>query len=58
MERALDAFDLGADVLELAAGTGLWSARLAARASSLTCIDASPETLALNRERTADRTVR
>ncbi len=35
--------------LELACGTGLWTACLAAGAADLTAIDASPETIALNR---------
>lgn len=37
--------------LELAAGTGLWTQRLAPRFAHLTAVDAAPETLALNRER-------
>lgn len=37
--------------LELAAGTGLWTQRLAPHVESLTAVDASPETLAINRER-------
>jgi demethylmenaquinone methyltransferase/2-methoxy-6-polyprenyl-1,4-benzoquinol methylase len=40
-----------AAVLELACGTGLWTERLAGRAASLTAVDASPEVVALNRER-------
>jgi SAM-dependent methyltransferase len=46
--RALGA--LG-DVLELAAGTGLWTERLLAQATSVHAVDASPETLAINHER-------
>jgi demethylmenaquinone methyltransferase/2-methoxy-6-polyprenyl-1,4-benzoquinol methylase len=38
-------------VLELAAGTGQWTGRLLARATSVHCVDASPEVLELNRER-------
>lgn len=38
-------------VLELAAGTGLWTERLAARATQVTAVDASPEVLRLNRDR-------
>jgi len=41
----------GADTLELAAGTGVWTARLAARAASLTVVDASAEMIALNEAR-------
>jgi demethylmenaquinone methyltransferase/2-methoxy-6-polyprenyl-1,4-benzoquinol methylase len=43
-----------AAVLELACGTGLWTERLTLRAGSLTAVDASPEVLALNRERLRD----
>jgi SAM-dependent methyltransferase len=49
----VDAFAPVGDVLELAAGTGLWSRELVRHASSLTCVDASPETIAINRSRTA-----
>jgi len=45
-------------VLELACGTGLWTRRLAAFASELTAIDASPEVLERNRERVGDERVR
>lgn len=41
----------GGSVLELACGTGLWTERLAPYAAALTCVDASPEVLALNRQR-------
>ena len=49
VEQALDRARPGGDVLELACGTGFWTARLAPRARHLTAVDASPETLALNR---------
>jgi SAM-dependent methyltransferase len=52
MERLVDDFAPTGDVLELAAGTGLWSQRLVRHATTLTCVDASPETLAINRSRT------
>jgi 2-polyprenyl-3-methyl-5-hydroxy-6-metoxy-1,4-benzoquinol methylase len=39
------------DVLEIAAGTGLWTRELADQAASIHCLDASPETLERNRER-------
>jgi demethylmenaquinone methyltransferase/2-methoxy-6-polyprenyl-1,4-benzoquinol methylase len=48
---ALDAWDLGGDVLELAGGTGWWTQRLAGVASTLTVVDGSSETLELNRAR-------
>jgi len=38
-------------VLELAGGTGWWTERLARSARRLTVVDASPETLELNRQR-------
>jgi len=51
VEEALDAFGATGDVLELAGGTGWWTERLARTAARLTVVDASSETLALNRER-------
>ncbi len=48
---ALDRARPGGNVLELACGTGLWTERLAPYAAELTCVDASPEVLALNRQR-------
>jgi SAM-dependent methyltransferase len=43
----------GKDILELAAGTGLWTKRLVdAGARRILAIDGSPETLAINRTRT------
>lgn len=53
VEAALDAFGAGGDVLELAGGTGWWTARLARTARRLTVVDASPEAIALNRARVA-----
>jgi SAM-dependent methyltransferase len=38
-------------ILELACGTGLWTRRLVGEATHLTAVDASPEVIALNRER-------
>lgn len=57
VRRAIDAAPVDGDVLELAAGTGLWTERLWPRARSLTCVDASPEALALNRRRCPDARV-
>lgn len=54
MARLVDAFDrstIVGDVIELAAGTGRWTARLAARASSVTALDVAPEMLAIARRR-------
>ena len=55
---ALEAFRPEGRVLELACGTGLWTARLLRHAGSLTAVDASPEMLALCRARVGDDTVR
>ncbi|WP_381795169.1 class I SAM-dependent methyltransferase [Streptomyces niveus] len=46
------------DVLELACGTGQWTSALAARADSVTAVDAADEVLALARARTASDRVR
>jgi SAM-dependent methyltransferase len=48
---ALRAFSPRGRVLELACGTGQWTAELARHASLLTAVDASPEMIALNRAR-------
>jgi demethylmenaquinone methyltransferase/2-methoxy-6-polyprenyl-1,4-benzoquinol methylase len=55
--NAVDDLPIAGDVLELACGTGQWTPRLAARAHSVTAVDASPEVLALARARTAAPTV-
>jgi demethylmenaquinone methyltransferase/2-methoxy-6-polyprenyl-1,4-benzoquinol methylase len=39
------------DVLELACGTGLWTRHLVEHHSRVVAVDASPETIAINRER-------
>jgi demethylmenaquinone methyltransferase/2-methoxy-6-polyprenyl-1,4-benzoquinol methylase len=51
IDTALHTFGASGDVLELAGGTGWWTERLARTAAHLTVVDASPETLALNRNR-------
>lgn len=48
---AFDGLRLRGDVLELAPGTGIWTERLVRTARSVTAVDASPEMLAINRER-------
>ncbi len=48
---ALDALNLSGDVLELAPGTGIWTARLLRTARTITAVDASPEMVALSRAR-------
>jgi demethylmenaquinone methyltransferase/2-methoxy-6-polyprenyl-1,4-benzoquinol methylase len=51
VEHALEAFAPTGGVLELAAGTGLWTRHLVGYADTLTAVDAAPETLELNRAR-------
>ena len=51
VEAGLRAAGPRGDVLELACGTGLWTRHLAASARRITAVDASPEVIALNRER-------
>lgn len=54
MRRLLDVagdLPITGDVLELACGTGQWTAPLAARARSVTAVDASAEVLAIARAR-------
>jgi demethylmenaquinone methyltransferase/2-methoxy-6-polyprenyl-1,4-benzoquinol methylase len=47
-EAALDEFAPRGAVLELAAGTGIWTRRLVRLADRVVAVDANPETLALN----------
>ncbi|MFF4800779.1 class I SAM-dependent methyltransferase [Streptomyces sp. NPDC001351] len=49
---SIDDLPIAGDVLELACGTGQWTRLLAARARSVTAVDAAAETLALARART------
>jgi ubiquinone/menaquinone biosynthesis C-methylase UbiE len=46
---ALDALDISGDVLELAPGTGIWTQRLLAHATTITAVDAAPEMVEINR---------
>jgi demethylmenaquinone methyltransferase/2-methoxy-6-polyprenyl-1,4-benzoquinol methylase len=48
---ALDRFGPTGDVLELAAGTGIFTAQLLKHADRVTAVDASPEALAINAAR-------
>lgn len=50
-ETALREFAPTGRVLELACGTGLWTRHLAAQATHVTAVDASPEVIALNKAR-------
>lgn len=54
---AFDALALTGDVLELAAGTGIWTERLLHTASTITIVDASQEMIAINRARVASERV-
>lgn len=49
----LQAFQLTGDVLELAAGTGIWTQQLLSSASTITAVDASAEMLAVNQAKVA-----
>lgn len=53
-----DELPIAGDVLELACGTGQWTGALAARARSVTAVDASPEVLGIARARAASPNVR
>jgi demethylmenaquinone methyltransferase/2-methoxy-6-polyprenyl-1,4-benzoquinol methylase len=55
---ALEAFAPSGAVLELACGTGIWTARLLPHASELLAIDTSPEVIAINRARLQSAKVR
>jgi SAM-dependent methyltransferase len=58
VEAALVAARPRGRVLELACGTGLWTRHLVAHADEVLAVDASPEVLAINRERVASAKVR
>ena len=51
IRHALTAAISGADVVELACGTGLWTGQLARENHRVYAVDASPEVIALNRDR-------
>ncbi|KLD73560.1 class I SAM-dependent methyltransferase [Xanthomonas hyacinthi] len=48
VQDALDAAALQGDILELAAGTGIWSVQLLPKARTLTMVDGSAQMLAFN----------
>jgi demethylmenaquinone methyltransferase/2-methoxy-6-polyprenyl-1,4-benzoquinol methylase len=51
IERLVDRLRPTGEVLELACGTGMWTPALARHASSLTAVDAAPETIEIARRR-------
>jgi SAM-dependent methyltransferase len=51
IEDAVTRFSMDGDVLELACGPGTWTPRLVEGARTVTAVDASPEMLALARQR-------
>jgi SAM-dependent methyltransferase len=53
-DRCIEELPITGDVLELACGSGHWTRLLAARARSVTAIDAAPEMLAAARQRAKD----
>src|SRR5436190_8248232 len=53
LEAALEVFGPCGDVLELAAGTGIWTRHLLRHADRVTAVDAVAEVLELNRARTS-----
>ncbi|MFF4764029.1 class I SAM-dependent methyltransferase [Streptomyces sp. NPDC001292] len=55
---AADGLPIAGDVLELACGTGQWTSVLAARARSVTAVDAAAEVLAIARTRVTSGNVR
>jgi demethylmenaquinone methyltransferase/2-methoxy-6-polyprenyl-1,4-benzoquinol methylase len=57
LEAALARFAPRGSVLELAGGTGQWTAVLVRYATSLTVVDAAPEMLAINRANLASATI-
>ncbi|MFC1735920.1 class I SAM-dependent methyltransferase [Candidatus Hydrogenedentota bacterium] len=58
VQSALDEARPLGECLELACGTGLWTPQLAGRASTLTAIDAVPETIEINRTKIGSASVR
>ena len=58
LPAVVDDLPIGEDVLELACGTGQWTVRLAARARSVTAVDAAAEVLAVARARVPSPNVR
>ena len=55
IDEALRSVGALGDVLELAAGTGIWTEKLAAQSDSIVAVDSSEEVLRLNRDRLGAR---
>ena len=51
VREAIRSWSPQGQVLELAAGTGLWTEHLISKAHHVTAVDASPEALSINRDR-------
>jgi len=58
VEQALTEFAPRGRILELASGTGIWTEKLLPFGTAITAVDASPETIALNRARLGSPKVR
>ena len=58
LRRELDKFKPAGEIVELACGTGIWTEYLLRFGGQITAVDAAPEVIALNRERTKSSTVR
>jgi demethylmenaquinone methyltransferase/2-methoxy-6-polyprenyl-1,4-benzoquinol methylase len=52
LRRAVDKFKPAGEVLELACGTGIWTQYLLQYAAQITAVDAAPEVMVVNEERT------
>jgi demethylmenaquinone methyltransferase/2-methoxy-6-polyprenyl-1,4-benzoquinol methylase len=58
LRREVDSFKPADDILELACGTGIWTQFLLRYSDRITAVDASPEVIAVNKERTKSPKVR
>ena len=58
LRKAVDKFNPSGDILELACGTGIWTEYLLRFKGQITAVDAAPEVIAVNRERTKSANVK
>ena len=58
LRKAVDKFNPSGDMLELACGTGIWTEYLLRFNGRITAVDAAPEVIAVNRERTKSANVK